>query len=273
MPSFISVIRTSVSSLPVALEQVLDQVVGQRPRRHDALLGEGDRGGLDGADPDRQVAVPRHLAQQHDGLVGGHLHPDTDHVDFAHTAHPTPGRKRAVRSGPWRSGPRRPALTSVACSRTDSAAICVIASSARAAPRRRGRGASVRHDLLDEADLAVRGGLERPQVPRLEAERRELAGGLRDHAARPRRTARSRCAGATRPKVSSCVEQRVLDLGGASAARCARAAARRRRRRTTPATGSRRRRAPPAAPAGPRRRSAPAARGRGRWRRGARGSP
>ena len=38
-----------------------------------------------------------------------------------------------------------------------------------------------RDDLLDQADLAVGGGLERAQVPRLEAEVGELARGRGDH--------------------------------------------------------------------------------------------
>ena len=38
-------------------DDVLEQVVRQRPRGLDALLLEGDRGGLHRADPDRQVAV------------------------------------------------------------------------------------------------------------------------------------------------------------------------------------------------------------------------
>ena len=46
----------------------------------DALLLEGDRGGLDGADPDRQVADAVLLAQQHDRLVGRQLDPHPDDV-------------------------------------------------------------------------------------------------------------------------------------------------------------------------------------------------
>src|SRR6266568_4158272 len=42
---------------PELLHDVLEEVVGHRPLRDDALEGEGDRGGLDGADPDREEAA------------------------------------------------------------------------------------------------------------------------------------------------------------------------------------------------------------------------
>src|SRR5690606_28623663 len=68
------------------LQDVAEQVVGHRPGRHHTLLGERDRGGLDGADPDREVTLPRGLAQQNYRLVGGHFNTDTDDVELVHVA-------------------------------------------------------------------------------------------------------------------------------------------------------------------------------------------
>ena len=58
--------------------------MGQRPGRLDALLLVRDRGRLDRADPDRQVAVALDLAEQHDRLVAGQLDPHPDHAQLAH---------------------------------------------------------------------------------------------------------------------------------------------------------------------------------------------
>src|ERR671930_419819 len=58
------------------LEDVLQQIVGHRARRHDALERERDRGGLRLADPDREVPLPLGLPQEHDGLARGELDPD-----------------------------------------------------------------------------------------------------------------------------------------------------------------------------------------------------
>ena len=63
---------------------VLEQVVGQRPGGLDALLLERDRGGLDRADPDRQIAVAVGLAQQEDRLVRGQFDPDAHDAHLAH---------------------------------------------------------------------------------------------------------------------------------------------------------------------------------------------
>src|SRR5207342_1961495 len=114
------------------LEHVLEQVVGQRTRRYDALLGEGDGGRLDGPDPDRQVPLTLHLAQQHDRVVRRHLDPYTQDVDLAHGVHTTPGRTGSYAGRPGGQVARRPALTRVACRRTDRAAISFTVSSARA---------------------------------------------------------------------------------------------------------------------------------------------
>ena len=118
MPSCSSVIRTSVSSLPVALEHVLEQVVGQRPRRHDALLGERDRGGLDRADPDRQVALARRpRAAARSGWFEGisTRTPTTSTSRTSSTLLPaaTPRRPAGAGRGSAAGASRSPALTSV----------------------------------------------------------------------------------------------------------------------------------------------------------------
>ncbi|GAA1500993.1 hypothetical protein GCM10009760_63400 [Kitasatospora kazusensis] len=60
----------------------------ERAHRSHPLLGEGDRGRLAGADPDRQVPISPYLPQQHDRLVGRHLHPDTYDVELIHSRNP-----------------------------------------------------------------------------------------------------------------------------------------------------------------------------------------
>ena len=69
------------------LEHVAQQVVRHRPGRHHTLLGERDGGRLDGTDPDRQVALPRDLAEQDDRLVRRHLDPNPDDVERLHAPH------------------------------------------------------------------------------------------------------------------------------------------------------------------------------------------
>src|SRR5215472_2497895 len=49
-----------------------------------ALLGEGDRRGLDRPDPDGQVPVPLRLLQQDDGAIRRHLNPDADDLHLPH---------------------------------------------------------------------------------------------------------------------------------------------------------------------------------------------
>ncbi len=75
---------------------------------------------------------------------------------------------------------RSPVLTRVACIRTESAASWETVSSRTGRRGRVGGPALRREDLLDQADLAVGGGLERAQVPRLEAELGKLARGRAD---------------------------------------------------------------------------------------------
>jgi hypothetical protein len=77
---------------PHLLEHVHEQVVGQRARRLDPLQREGDRGRLDRADPDRQVARALALLQQHDRLVRRQLHPDADELHLDHRHAPVEGR-------------------------------------------------------------------------------------------------------------------------------------------------------------------------------------
>jgi hypothetical protein len=92
--------RTSVSSTAERLEHVAQQVVRERAGGYDALLGEGDRGGLHRTDPDRQVPLPLDLAQQHDRLVRRHLDADTHDVHLVHATTLGPvGVHRATVSG------------------------------------------------------------------------------------------------------------------------------------------------------------------------------
>src|SRR3984885_3864697 len=65
-------------------EHVLEQVVGQRPQRHHALLSEGDRGRLHRPDPDGQVPVTLLFFQQDDRAVGRHLDTDADDLHPPH---------------------------------------------------------------------------------------------------------------------------------------------------------------------------------------------
>jgi hypothetical protein len=70
-------------------DDVLEQVVGHRPRRADALLLERDRGGLDRADPDRQVPLALALLEQQDRLVAGQLDANPDDSKFQHGVAPS----------------------------------------------------------------------------------------------------------------------------------------------------------------------------------------
>src|SRR5207342_2679254 len=82
--------------------------------------------------PDREVSLALHLAQQHDRVVRRHLDPYTQDVDLAHGFHTTPARTRSCAGRPGGQVARRPALTRVACRRTERAAISFTVSSARA---------------------------------------------------------------------------------------------------------------------------------------------
>src|SRR6266516_127066 len=81
------------------VEQVLEQVVGERPRGGDALEGEGDRGRLDVAYPDCQEAFAVALLEQHDGCLGGELDADTNEGELDHRATPSTVEQRCARVG------------------------------------------------------------------------------------------------------------------------------------------------------------------------------
>src|SRR6185312_424659 len=66
--------------VPECLDDVLEQIVGHRPRRDDALLGVGDRCGLSRADPDGKVTLTAAFAQQDYRLVGGHFDANAQNV-------------------------------------------------------------------------------------------------------------------------------------------------------------------------------------------------
>src|SRR3984885_8036660 len=66
------------------LEDVLEQIVRQRPDGDHALLRKGDCRSLDRPDPDWQVAIPLRLLEQDDGAVRRHLDPDADDLHLPH---------------------------------------------------------------------------------------------------------------------------------------------------------------------------------------------
>jgi hypothetical protein len=61
----------------------------QWPRGLDALLLEGDCGGLRLADPDRQIPITVGLAQQQHRLVLRLLDANADHANFTHLCLPS----------------------------------------------------------------------------------------------------------------------------------------------------------------------------------------
>ena len=161
--------------------------MGERPGRHDPLLGEGDRGGLDRADPDRQVTLPGDSFSSTIGWLEG-ISTRTPTTSSLHTllrfagsdpcsTYTGAGVRVPVRS--HRPSCPQPERTSVACSRTDRPASSRAASSARSrAPRVALAAHQRRDDLLDQPDLALGGGPERPQVAGAQAERGHLRDGL-----------------------------------------------------------------------------------------------
>ncbi len=72
-------------------DEPLAEVVGEWPRRLDAVHLHHDRLGLGLADPDRKHALPTFLLEDHDVGVGDAVQPELDdrHLDHAH--HPTAG--------------------------------------------------------------------------------------------------------------------------------------------------------------------------------------
>ena len=256
-----------VSVVAERLEDVLEQVVGQRPGRHDALLGVGDRGRLGGPDPDRQVAVTVALPQQHDRLVGRHLDPDADDIELSHPVNRTPlsrGARSAVR------GPAR-RVTRAACSREQQRR--AISAPRRPVPRASPRPRARADHLLDQADLAVGRGPERAagaaargRTPPARRRRGRWPAPSRRSSPPARRDAAAR-------RSRAAVEVVLVEAGRARASSARGQPQRGRageRRRPSAAPGRRRpagRSAAAAPPAG-----RPAA-GRGRGRRGRPGSP
>jgi hypothetical protein len=62
--------------------------VGQWPHGLDALLLKGDRGRLDGADPDGQITHAIFFAEQDDRLVGREFDPNSDNSHRMHDEEP-----------------------------------------------------------------------------------------------------------------------------------------------------------------------------------------
>ena len=154
------------------LDDVPEQVVGQRSRRLDPLLRVGDGGGLRRTDPDGQVAVAVTLSQQHDRVVGRHLDPDPEDVQNLHS--PTVPRRPmdVVR-------PRlKPSLTRAAC-RADAQPQASPPSGrlGRRVRLARGAGATTCWTRPISRSAAVR---KRPQVPGLDAVCREAGSRVRD---------------------------------------------------------------------------------------------
>ena len=176
-------------------DDLAEQVVRHRAGRPDTLLLERDRRGLDGTDPDRQVPLALRLLEQQDRLVPGQLHPDTDDSKLLHggapqllarwegagdgdASHGTPDsgaqevpesclqQRRVQLSGQRRELPQllrgaRPGLLG-------------------AGPQDR------RHELLDQAGLALDAALVHPQMPRLDAVPGQPRRGPRDGQVRGR---------------------------------------------------------------------------------------
>ena len=79
--------------------EIPNQVMGQRTRRLDSLLLEGDRGGFGLADPDRQGPVAVSLAQQQHRLVLRLLDANADDANFTHLC--LPSARAAVSDQTW----------------------------------------------------------------------------------------------------------------------------------------------------------------------------
>src|SRR3954452_1915066 len=131
------------------LEQVAHQVVGQWPRWDQPVLRVGNRRGLTGTDPDRQIPVTLDLPQQHDRVVGGHFHADTNDVELLHDASLRPGGQ--PRLDECRMQPNRECGELTIHFLRPAGRV----SSAGSAQRR--------DDLLDQADLPVSGRLDGSQ--------------------------------------------------------------------------------------------------------------
>ncbi|BBZ04318.1 hypothetical protein MCHIJ_37550 [Mycolicibacterium chitae] len=69
--------------------EILDQVMGQRPGRFDTLLFERNGGGLRLADPDGQIAIAVRLAQEQYRLILRLLYAYANHTNFTHQCLPS----------------------------------------------------------------------------------------------------------------------------------------------------------------------------------------
>src|SRR5205807_6332472 len=98
------------------VQQIHDEIVGQRERRGDALLGERGRVGLVLPDPDGKVAATLALPEQHDRAVGWQLEADTDQIQLDHDHEPIYLSGSIEATAPCGSrgpgGPRHPAAGS-----------------------------------------------------------------------------------------------------------------------------------------------------------------
>ena len=92
---------------PQGLDDVEQEVVGQRPRRLDALGRERDGRGLRRPDPDRHDPIAAALAQQDDGGRGRQLDADSDEVDANHAFTVDHPRERPARRAPRAVRPPR----------------------------------------------------------------------------------------------------------------------------------------------------------------------
>jgi hypothetical protein len=77
------------------LEEVVEQIVGHRPRSLRALQLHQDRRRLRVADPDREKAVAVHGLQQHDRLLTNHVEADSIDLHLLHQVIPGPRRARS----------------------------------------------------------------------------------------------------------------------------------------------------------------------------------
>ena len=172
MPSRTSVIWTSASSWPVAVSRSFIRSCvsgrgGTTPCWAKAIAVASTAPTQIG-----QVALPRRLAQEHERLVGGHLHPDSDDIDLAHAV------SLLSRVGqPKRGGASGSASAQAGLDQRGVQADGQRPELGRGVGGAGGRvvALAARHrvdDLLDQPDLAVGRGLEGPDVARLEPERR-----------------------------------------------------------------------------------------------------
>jgi hypothetical protein len=64
------------------IQEIVNQIMGKRVLRFEALLGECDRGCLNSSNPDGQATSSLNLFQEHDGLIGRHLDTNADYLNL-----------------------------------------------------------------------------------------------------------------------------------------------------------------------------------------------